>query len=349
MKRLVVFLVFLGAGVPESSILSAELNLPEVPVLEFKGSDRVVTWSRSIFNRNSHLVLPTVVTEFYVGGKVHNTVERLTEYARQVRNTPYWSKLSDDQLAFCRLHPFITATEPEAGTSLEGFSIMQILAVTEDDAEQIAKALIGVIARIDAKEQTDQAGWLKRRIAATEEGLSEADTQLPKSTSALGRVEQAYKASKVIERYSAWTVMDAWEAAKLTAQRVDEQLVELEIRIAEIRARLKIIEQYKDIDKPAIRDHLESMEVDLIIELTGLNARRDTIIKIEAEAKELRQLYTRRLALLERVKKLRKSIDSDGARNRQRREELSQVVSRGPQYALPQYVTICEAELRIRR
>ncbi|MCH8215815.1 MAG: hypothetical protein IH892_03480 [Planctomycetes bacterium] len=338
MKRLVVFLVLMGTAAPERAVLAAERNEHEIPGIVFKTDDGVVTWSNRRFERVPGLSWPTVVAEFYVRGELRT--HRLSDHVKQVRETPFWARLSDEQLAFCRLYQFIMATPALEGTSLEGYSLIQILAVTQEDAQRLSKALVSVFIHLDAKWRAENIARAEEEMATFQERLSRAQTALPEALTELAAVESAYGTIKNSARYRSRGDNDAAEAAKATALRMDAHLDDTEIAIAEIRARLKIIDQYKQLEKLGIQEKLDLMEVELTIELTGLTARREAITKIVSEAKDLRQHKLRRLELTAQIDKLNESMRRNQNHIRERRETLAIVSRETPGDFHPESVTI---------
>ena len=362
MKRLMGFLVFIGTTVSCGSIWAVEPNEPVIPSVVFRHEDAMVTWSHQIFERIPGVALPTVLAEFYVRGsflaefrrmKRRLDIASLRDRVTLMRETPFWDTLSDDQLTFCRLNEFLWVTPVHKGTALEGYSRVQILAVTPEDAHQLARALVSAYAHKTFRWRAENLARLEEEITGHEAAVSEAKAALSVALTQMAAAESAYEKIKNSDRYRFRTDGDASAAAKAATLRMEAELDGTEIRIAEIRARLDVVDRYKQLKKNELRSNqaealvkLDSMEVELTIELTGLTARRGAITKIMDDAKDFRRSYLRHFELLAKTDELNRSLSDKQEKIRRAKEELIRRAGESPFEVLSKHATIRPLKLQ---
>ena len=355
MKGTTAFLAFVGLMVPFGRTLAANSNQPVIPSVEFSTTILPMTWSQQSFKRNSGLAFPKVLAEFYVRGDSYArelgswgslSIETLAARITVLREIALWDGLSRGQLTFCRLQKFLWITPAERGSSLAGYWRVQILAVTHEDARRLTQAFLSVCARSISKWRAEQLAKLENEINGEHESLREKESALSGALTDLATVESAYGPIKNSDRYRARTDDDAAEAAKMTIQRMDADTDEIEIRTTEIRAKLEMIDKYRQLNHANISDKLRLMEVESTIELTGLTARREAIMKITTAAKDLSQHYLRRQTLIAHIHKLQRDMRRQQGGIENGEEELSRRAGEEPFEAFQEYATIRPLKLQ---
>ena len=103
----------------------------------------------------------------------------------------------------------------------------------------------------------------------------------------------------------------AVELAKNSIIEMNKQFNNLDIELAGIRERIKSVEVYRNDPKQraGIRDKLDAMYIDLMIELSGLEARRKVAKEIYAREQEFLDSYREMTLLQQQVGELSNSIE----------------------------------------
>ena len=261
MNLLVAFISIVASGVSSGAVLAAESNGPDIPSVDFKTEDDMVTWNRRI-ERIPGMAEPTILAEFYAKGNFfarssgHSDSFKIASVPERIalmRETPFWGQLSDDQLTFARLNEFLWITSVGKGTSLEGYQRVQILALTHEDARHLARALVSVLTRELSRWRAVNLARLEYDMTEYEKGLSEATTALSVALIELAAAESADDKIKNSDRYRSRSNSDANVAAKAATLRMEAEFDGTAIRIAEIRARLEVIERYKQLKTEEIK------------------------------------------------------------------------------------------------
>ena len=167
---------------------------------------------------------------------------------------------------------------------------------------------------------------------------------MPIKKETLQSVEKEYSRLKQSERYSYLTDTEASTSAKDTILRMKVIMDELDIQLAELRARLKAIDRYKAValhDSQNVQtaraeesaknmlSKLEQMEIELMINLSGLEAKREAIHQTISLEKRFRELYILKDDVASRVKSL-----EDNRRRQQRYQDDCQRDLDGPKDSL---------------
>jgi len=187
---------------------------------------------------------------------------------------------------------------------------IELYAVSEEDAKTMASAVLDAFTTQALSERTRYSRFLdglKREAGQTEAELSEKEERLKE-------VNSQYDQRKV----ALYPFVSDDEAAQLARELVFQMEKEgkmLEIELAGIRAKLEIIDEYcsgSSSSKYKITsektERLEAMYIDLMIELSGLEARREAIERIRTAERQFYSLYSERKELNQVVPSLRSAL-----------------------------------------
>lgn len=197
---------------------------------------------------------------------------------------------------------------------------MELYAVSEQDAKIMALALLDALTTRARTERMRHSRWvdgLKKEAEQREVELSEKDKRLKEVDS---KYDQRKKAL-----YPHLRDDEAAQLAKELVFQMDKEGKMLDIELAGIRAKLEIINEYlsgSSSSKYRITgqkiERLEAMYIDLMIELSGLQARREAIERIRTAEQGFYSLYRERKQLNQIVPSLRSALK--GKKQRVERE-----------------------------
>jgi len=194
-----------------------------------------------------------------------------------------------------------------SGANLPYHYSVNFYAVSEEDAKVMARALLDKCAKNVRKSIALEGEELKKR----QQRLKQNQAVLPEKEKQLKQAEKDYEVAKS----STYPLNSEEEAAKLAKElmlQMDRQVKTLEIDLAEIRGKLEVIEQYlsRPLDNNVI-ETLEAQKIELMIELSGLEARRQAIRKIRGEQQRYCTLLNARNELKNSVGQLKSSLKRD--------------------------------------
>jgi len=172
-------------------------------------------------------------------------------------------------------------------------SKIKLFAVSEADAEIMAWALLD---SLDRKAHEDRAAC-KRRLDEAKQELQKRQLELAEKEKRLKEIEPQYNQQKE-NLHPHLSDDEVVQLAKELIFQMDKQGNTLDIELAGIRAKLGIIEEYLQKHNPKnVSERLEAMKIDQMIELGGLEARREAIEKVRTAEQGLYSLYSERLQL----------------------------------------------------
>jgi len=187
---------------------------------------------------------------------------------------------------------------------------IELYAVSEEDAKIMASAVLDALTAQALSERTRHSRWLdglKREARQTEAELSENEERLKE-------VNSQYDQRKVA-LYPFLTDDEAAQLARELVFQMDKEGKMLEIELAGIRAKLEVIDGYcsgSSSSKYRITsektERLEAMYIDLMIELSGLEARREAIERNRTAERQFYSLYSERRQLSQVVPSLRSAL-----------------------------------------
>jgi len=239
-----------------------------------------------------------------------------------IRSTPSWNKLSKAQQTLCSSHPF--GISKGSGKGLRStYDQFHLLAVSEKDARILARALV---VDVIAEYYLQELQTLKDKISAHELDLSSQVALGTKKQQDLIRVEKEYQHFKAGSRFISLSRSEADQAATAAVIHLGTLEDEVNIQLAQVQSRLSVIQTYTKEKKLAdnILDTLLEQQVQQVIELTALEARRRSI---EQHLKEYNDFLrvSKQLDELSRkqVPNLQREIDSIRDNLSARKEDLA--------------------------
>jgi hypothetical protein len=181
-------------------------------------------------------------------------------------------------------------------------------AVSEADAKTMARALMDKFAANARRAISFEKQELKKR----QERLKQSQAALPEKEKQLEQAEKDYQVAKSAT-YPLSDDGEAWELAKELILQMDRQAKTLDIDQAGLRGKLEVIDEYlstPDLNNDII-ETLEAQRVDLLIELSGLEARREAIRRIREEQHRFCTLFDAWDELGGSVRQMKKTLEDD--------------------------------------
>lgn len=252
--------------------------------LTFEKSNGTREWPVTV-KHGYNTIEPTHVSTFYVRPGSNVTSSKLTK-------TDAWKTLSQEQQAFCQTQRFVFEWSND-DTTLERFTLVHLYAVSEEDAQKLSQTYLKVLENDFIRIKQEFLDFKKN----LEEKISNLQRELPVKQSEYKEVQDRFTTLKRDPRYSSLTDEEASDFAKETVLRMKTLLDELRIKLAEIRARLNMIQQQKEVTHEPIIIRLEEMEIELLIDLAGIEARKEVILNTIEQATTFMQLRDQRQTL----------------------------------------------------
>jgi len=256
-----------------------------------------------------------------------------------IRSTPAWNKLSKAQQRLCSSHPF--GISRGSGKGLRNtYDQFHLLAVSEKDAHILARALV---VDVIAGGYVQELQTLKDKISAYELDLSSQAALRTKMQQDLIRVQKEYQHFKAGSRFTSLLRSEADQAATAAVIHLGTLEDEVNIQLAQVQSRLSVIQTYTQEKKLAskILDTLLEQQVQQVIELTALEARRQSI---EQHLKEYNDFLrvSKQLDELSRkqIPEIQRDIDNNRGDLLDRKEDLARTQERLSSAILDHKITI---------
>jgi predicted nucleic acid-binding Zn-ribbon protein len=183
---------------------------------------------------------------------------------------------------------------------------ISLYAVSQEDAKKMVQAFIELV----NKRVNELRNEYKQEIHENEQGFIQAQKDLPEKNSELKEVEQEYKELKEkIHPLSSDT--EAVDLASKSIIEMNKTLNDLEIELAGVNERLKTIEKYRNEPVPKrseVAAKLDVMYVELIVELSGLEAKKSMTGKINSMEQRFMSLFSQQNDLINCIKGLDSTI-----------------------------------------
>ena len=221
----------------------------------------------------------------------------------RINDSPITKKLSKSQQEFLKtgfaLRPGADPKDPSH------YYVIRLYAVSEEDAELMARAYLD-----GEKRFIDQCiSVYQRDLSEKQEKLRLTQKELSEKEVKLRACSEKHRQEKE-KTYKFSSDEEAPELAKETILQMNKALDTLAIELAGIREKLNMIEKYRNTpdQSEAIRARLEEMFIEQMIELSGLEARRQTTEKLRAKQQAFLDLYNEHREMQHEVTKLRRTI-----------------------------------------
>jgi chromosome segregation ATPase len=155
----------------------------------------------------------------------------------------------------------------------------------------------------------------ERTLDESRKSLERRQTELAETEKQRKEIEPRYKQFKQ-NVHPHLHDNKAEELAKETIVQMDKQGNTLNIELAGIRAKLKVIDEYLEVHSGANPniERLEALRIDQLIELSSLEARREAIERIVALEQEFCRLFAERIEVGATISSLRRAIGKDKER-----------------------------------
>lgn len=287
-----------------------EPNDPNRPQIKIELGDQEKSWLRQAdpSQAGQGPIRPTHVAEVLISHEAQPTYPRMPrnrdilEASAAATMSPKQRKFIEDSDA---LGSSMTRGRVEEGREYRRFFLY---AVSEDDARKMIDAFI----EIRAEEPKQKRLQYVNKLREYQEEMAKAKGLLPGKEALLPTVKAEYDKSKeYAHAFSADT--EAAEHAKQTMLEMSKLLDTLDVELAGIREKLKVINDYRSKlgeMSEATLAKLQEMEIEQMVELKGTEARRKAAVAIRQREKNFFDLYNQWLSLDSEVKSLRSTIRS---------------------------------------
>jgi len=280
--------------------------------LSFEMNDEIVPWvietgvgGRSIAYRDpgpirpkykARIILPREHTMLRTGDKVQ----------AWALDSPLAQQLSAAQKQLLD-QGFGARVDTSQGNVPKHYSV-HFYAVSEADAKIMTRALMDKFATNAHR----SIGFQKEELQKRQERLKQNQVALPEKEKQFKQVEKDYKVAKS----ATYPLSDDGEAAQLARElilQMDRQAKTLDIDQAGARGKLEVIDQYlsrPDLSNDVI-ETLEAQRIELMIELSGLEARRRAIRQIRDEQHHFCTLLDAWDELMRSVAQMKQALKED--------------------------------------
>jgi len=284
-------------------ILSAaiEPNQPQ-PELTVEVSEKLMPWSLGHVSRHARgLIEPTHMAEVFV---LHRYWPSLK--AESFLKTAAAAAMTPKQREFVKgSDAFANAGD---GGKIRNHDEFLLYAVSEADARRMIDALIEILGERPKRRRLEYA----TKLQEYREEMAKAKGLLPGKEALLPSVKADYHKSKELSHaFSADT--EAADHAKKTILEMSKMLDTLDVELAGIREKLKVIQDYWSQDGMWTKEafaKLQELQIIQTIELKGAEARRKAAVAIRRREKDFLDLFHQWTSLESTVKSLRSRIES---------------------------------------
>lgn len=286
-----------------NSILSAavEPNKPE-PQLTIEVSEKVMPWSMGHISRRAKgPIKPTHVADVFV---FHRYIESLKP--ESFLQSAAAAAMTSKQREFVEgSDAFANAGE---GQTVRNHDHFLLYAVSEADARRMIEAFIEILSERPNRRRLEYITKLRE----DQEKMAKAKGLLPGKEALLPTVKAEYDKSKESAHpFSADT--EAVERAKQTMLEMSRMLDTLDVELAGIREKLKVIQDYWSQHGAWTKEafaKLQELQIIQTIELKGAEARRKAAVAIRRREKDFLDLFDQWTSLDSEVRHLKSTIES---------------------------------------
>ena len=191
------------------------------------------------------------------------------------------------------------------GKTLGGYTYFRLYAIGTEEAKNMVKAFIEDI----TKKAQVNVELKEKALIEYEKLITEANAELIEKESKFEDIDKQYQGAKS-ETHKYSSDDKAFEQAIKSTEEMDKVLNEFEIEIAGIRARMKAIENYRKepVRQSGVESKLNEMYIELMIELTGLQAKQEMTENINMKERNFLNWHKERGLLSSKIKILKKDI-----------------------------------------
>ncbi|MFC1762546.1 hypothetical protein ACFL6U_10755 [Planctomycetota bacterium] len=231
--------------------------------------------------------------------------------AHKIKANPLANEFSERQQALLELGYAVWVDYdakhlPDDFKALPDYYPTWFYATSEADARNMVLAYLDALNRDVSAEIVE----FKRAIQELEQELQQAQQDLPQKTSERDQVQADLRRIRDI-RHKA--VEHAEEKANQTITEMRDTLDKLEIEFKGLDAKLKVVEEFRSQKRgqalsPQVQLRLDEMHMELMIEISGLEARKTTAERILTQESEFLDLSNRQNTLQRAVTNLRRRV-----------------------------------------
>lgn len=272
-------------------VFAAEPNEPETE-LKFERSNNSVRW---LITNNSGrgLIKPVYMAEFYI--KEPAVLPNMGEYGKfeEILHTETGRFMSSRQKEFIETsssYDYFNYSDREVGRRDRpiGYYTVRLYAVSQEDVPKMVQAFI----EISREKTQERIRYEKDRLSKLEQEIFQAQKELPGKEAHLEKIEEEYNAIKD-EMYKYSSGAEPVVLARESIIEMDKAIDKLDIELAGIKHRLGTVEKYrsKTGQRPEIGARLDEMYIELMIDLSGLEAKKAVTEKILNEKQTLIILF----------------------------------------------------------
>jgi len=285
-----------------------EPNDPNRPQIKIELGDQEKSWLRWVdpSQAGQGPIRPTHVAEFLISDEGQPTMPR----NRDILDASAAATMSPKQRKFIEDSDALGSSMTRGRVKEEGREYRRffLYAVSEDDARKMIDAFIEIRSEQPRRRRLAYITTLQKN----QEEMAKAKGLLPGKEALLPTVKAEYDKSKeYAHAFSADT--EAAEHAKQTMLEMSKMLDTLDVELAGIREKLKVINDYwskRGEMSEAARGKLQEMEIEQMVELKGAEARRKAAVAIRKREKDFFDLFDKWTSLESEVKGLAGTIES---------------------------------------
>jgi len=280
-----------------------EQNDPAAPQIKIELSDQGMSWrSSSDRGPGQGPIRPTHVAEVFLRQKQLRSAlepESFLKTSAAASMSPKQREFIEGSDAFAHMR---------SAREVRNHDRFFLYAVSEADARRMTEAFIEILEERPKRRRLEYA----TKLQEYQEEMAKAKGLLPGKEALLPTVKAEYDKSKEsAHAFSADT--EAAGHAKQTMLEMSKMLDTLDVELAGIREKLKVIQDYWSQDGTWTKEafpKLQELQIIQTIELKGAEARRKASVAIRRREKDFLDLFNQWTALDSEVKHLKGTIES---------------------------------------
>ena len=293
-SRKIQFVIILIASFILMPLFAAEPNEPNKPVTELKFVTMSDTRARWMIGSSSGRgpIKPEYMVEFYIkssGDLPQNDRSGIFEKPLQTNIGKSMSLRQKEFLQTSSSYDILSRVSPEKPI---GYAGIHLFAVNQEDAKKMVQAYIELI----NEKVKERRNSYTKEINKREQELNQAKKELPEKEAEIKTIGEEYNTLKD-KTHPLSPEEEAVDLAKKSITEMDKTLNALDIELAGINERLKAIEKYRNNPvsaRPEVFTKLDVMYVELVVELSGIQAKKEMTERINDMEQHFLSLFSQR-------------------------------------------------------
>ena len=285
-----------------------EPNEPNTPKTDLKfeiNKDIFYSWyNNHATEKGQGPIKPTYVAVIYIPESLRDNMPEDYDGIVQILNTSTARAFSEKQREFLKTS---SAVVWRGSHEVKNYVTYYLYAVSEEDAKNVALAITEVI----NKKVQEVRDYYKKEIIELKEKLAKSKKELPGKEVEFNKIEVEYKALKD-KTHPLSSEEEAVELAKKSIIEMDKTLNSLEIDLAGINEKLKAIEKYRNnpvSERAEVFTKLDVMYVELVVELSGIEAKKAMTEQINDNEQVFLSLFSERNKLHDEIGSSKSSME----------------------------------------